>query len=131
MEKIMFKSLRNLLLLALLISGPAFASGRPFQQAEFDSLLKAGKPILVMIHASWCPVCKAQEPIIDALLKEPQYQKINALRVDFDSQKNIVREFHATYQSTLIVFDKGKEMDRSTGDTTKTGIAALLDQATF
>ena len=129
MEIPMLKLLRNLFLLTLFISGSALASGQPFQQAEFDALQKAGKPIVVMIHASWCPTCKAQEPILDALLKEPRFQKIAGLRVDFDDQKNIVKEFHATYQSTLIVFKGGKEVGRSTGDTTKEGIAGLLQKA--
>jgi thioredoxin 1 len=128
-EKPMHKLFRNLFLLALFISGSAFASGQPFKQADFDALQKAGKPIVVMIHANWCPTCKAQEPILDALLKEPRFQKIAGLRVDFDDQKKIVREFHATYQSTLIVFKAGKEVGRSTGDTTKEGIAALLAKA--
>lgn len=125
----MIKVFRNLFLFALFVSGSALASGKPFQQAEFDALQKAGKPIVVMIHASWCPTCKAQEPILDDLLKEPQFQKITGLRVDFDGQKKIVREFHATYQSTLIVFKDGKEVGRSTGDTRKAGIAALLSKA--
>ncbi len=122
----MLKFLRNILLLPLFFAGAAVSADRSFDQASFDTLQKQKKPILVEIHADWCPTCKAQEPIIAELLKTPEFQSISALRVDFDKQKNIVKAFKAQYQSTLIVFRNGNEVGRSTGDTSKDGIAALL-----
>lgn len=125
----MLKFLRNILLLPLFFAGAAVSADRSFDQASFDTLQKQKKPILVEIHADWCPTCKAQEPIIAELLKTPEFQSISALRVDFDKQKNIVKAFKAQYQSTLIVFKNGNEVGRSTGDTSKDGIAALLKKS--
>ena len=125
----MFKFIRSLLLLQFLAVGAALASDQAFNQAAFEALQKQGKPILVMIHADWCPTCKAQEPIIDELLKTPELQSITALRVDFDKQKTVVKAFRVQYQSTLIVFKGGKEVGCSTGDTQKDSIAALLKKA--
>jgi len=126
---IMRKFFRALLLLPLLTAGIAYAAGQAFDQAGFDALQQQKKPILVAIHADWCPTCKAQEPVLTELLKTPEFQAIHALRVDFDKQKKIVKAFKAQYQSTLIVFKDGKEVGRSTGDTSKDGIAALLKKA--
>lgn len=125
----MLKFLRSLCVLGLLVAGPSLAAGQPFDQASFDRLQKQGKPILVMIHADWCPVCRAQAPIIDKLLNEKDFQPITALRVDFDKQKSLVRHFRAVRQSTLIVFNGGKEVARSLGDTSEAGITALLMNA--
>lgn len=125
----MVEFFRSLLLFSLFAAGAALAGGQPFDQAAFDALQKQGKPILVTIHADWCPTCKAQDPIVSELLKTPALQGITALRVDFDKQKEVVRMFKAQYQSTLIVFKGGKEVGRSTGDTRKESIAALLKQA--
>jgi thioredoxin 1 len=125
----MFKFIRALILLPFLAVGTALASNQAFDQAAFDALQQQGKPILVMIHADWCPTCKAQEPIIGELLKTPELQSIVALRVDFDKQKTVVKAFKVQYQSTLIVFKGGKEVGRSTGDTRKDRIAALLRKA--
>ena len=125
----MFKFIRSLILLQFLAAGTALATEQAYNQAVFDALQKQGKPTLVMIHADWCPVCKAQEPILSELLKTPELQPITALRVDFDTQKAVVKAFKVQYQSTLIVFKGGREVGRSTGDTRKDSIAALLKKA--
>lgn len=123
------KILRTLVLLPFLAAGSALAADAPFDAAKFDALNKEGKPILVAIHADWCPTCKAQEPIVSGLLKTPEFKDITIFRVDFDGQKDAVKRFKAQYQSTLIVFKGGKEAGRSTGDTRKESIAALLKKA--
>jgi thioredoxin 1 len=68
-------------------------------------------------------------PIITKLLKQGDYQRINALRVDFDQQKGVVKAFKAIQQSTLIVFKGGREVGRSLGDTSEKGIEGLLKKA--
>jgi thioredoxin 1 len=120
---------RGFLLFVACLAGSAFAAPAAYDQTTFDHLLKEGKPILVEIQADWCPTCRAQAPVVADLLKTPRLKDITALRVDFDQQKDVVRAFKATLQSTLIVFRNGKEVGRSTGDTRKDSIAALLDKA--
>jgi thiol-disulfide isomerase/thioredoxin len=114
---------------ALLFSGLAFAVGKPFDQAAFDSANASGKPILVAVHADWCPTCKAQDPLLTELLKQPQYKDFVAYRVDYDSQKDVVKRFKVPMQSTLLVFKGGKEVGRSTGETRKDELAALMKKA--
>ena len=124
----MIKLLRSVCLF-LMFARVAFAGEEPFTQAAFDRLQQEGQPILVSIHANWCPTCRAQEPIVSKLLKQGDYQRIHALRVDFDQQKDVVKEFKAIKQSTLIVFKGGQEVGRSLGDTSEEGIEALLNKA--
>lgn len=123
------RALAPLLLVSLLAVGTAWAGDTAFDAATFDALLKQGKPILISVHADWCPTCKAQEPIVAELLATPELQGITALRVDFDSQKDVRKRFRVTYQSTLIVFKGGQEVGRTTGETDKQRIAALLRRA--
>ncbi|TSA13142.1 MAG: thioredoxin [Betaproteobacteria bacterium] len=105
------------------------AASKPYDQAGFDAAQAAGKPILVEIHADWCPTCRAQEPVISELLKEPKNANFVVLRVDFDKQKDVLKRFRTMYQSTLIVFKGKKEVSRSTGETRKDEIAAQLAKA--
>ena len=108
---------------------PALAAAAPYVAAAFDEALKAGKSILIEIHATWCPTCKAQSAILGPLFADPKFSKLVVLRVDFDAQKDIVRKFGARMQSTLIVFKGGAEVGRSVGDTNPDSIAALLGKA--
>ncbi|GGC70806.1 thioredoxin family protein [Undibacterium terreum] len=129
----MFSLFRKLFLfVAVALSGSVFAmsiAGQTYTQVEFDSLQKAGKPTLVMVHADWCPTCRAQDPLLLDLLQTPSLKAITALSVDFDTQKDVLRSFHVSKQSTLIIFKDGKEVARSTGDTNKDSLAALLKKA--
>src|SRR5271170_1360384 len=109
---------------------PAWASTAvPFSAEAFKAAQASGSPILVEIHADWCPTCKAQKPILDQLTAAPKFKDLKIFRVDFDAQKPVVKQFKAQMQSTLIVFRGTVEQGRSVGDTRQSSIAALLDKS--
>ena len=113
-----------------LVAAPAFAAERiPYTPLAFDAALKDGKSILVEIHATWCPTCKAQAPILSDLEKDSKFENLLVVHVDFDSQKDAVRRFGARMQSTLIAFKDGKETARSVGATDRASLADLLSKA--
>ncbi|WP_291849928.1 thioredoxin family protein [Bradyrhizobium sp.] len=117
-------------LLAAGWSQPASAAGPvPFSAEAFKAAQAAGSPILVEIHADWCPTCKAQAPILEKLAAEEKFKDLKIFRVDFDAMKAAVKEFRAQSQSTLIVFKGTVERGRSVGDTRQASIAALLDKS--
>ena len=104
------------------------ASPKPFDAKAFADAQRAGKPILVAIHASWCPTCKAQTPILGALTDDPKFKELAFFVIDFDSQKDLVQRFGARMQSTLIAFKGSHEAGRSVGDTKRESISALLNK---
>lgn len=112
-----------------LFSSSVMAEPQAYTQAAFDALQKEGKPTLVEVHATWCSTCRTQAPIINSLLKEPEFSGITALRVDYDDQEDVLASFKVRRQSTLIVFKNGKEVGRSTGDTSRVSISKLLQKA--
>ncbi|WKA31866.1 thioredoxin family protein [Bradyrhizobium roseum] len=117
-------------LLAAGWSLPASAgSAVPFSAEAFKAAQAGGGPILVEIHADWCPTCKAQTPILEKLAAEPKFKDLKIFRVDFDGMKAAVKDFKAQSQSTLIVFKGPAERGRSVGDTKPASIAALLDKS--
>ena len=105
------------------------ASPQPFDAKAFDDALKTGKPILIAIHATWCPTCMVQKPILSSLTADPKFSNLAYFVIDFDSQKELVRKFGARVQSTLIAFKGGKEQGRTVGDTDVKSIADLLNKA--
>lgn len=121
-------------LLAALVIGPllttAFAgSSAPYTPEAFKAAQAAGKPILVEVHADWCPTCKAQEAVLDVLKADPKFDKLVTFRVNFDQQKQVLREFGAQAQSTLIVFKGASEVGRSVGDTRRASIESLVGKS--
>ena len=121
-------------LAALLVTAGSFSSAFagapvPFSAEAFKAAQASDTPILVEIHADWCPTCKAQSPILDKLTADPKFRDLKVFRVDFDAMKPVVKQFSAQMQSTLIVFKGGSEQGRSVGDTKEASIAALLDKS--
>lgn len=114
-----------------LSAGPALAAPAavPFTPAAFEAALKSGKPVLVTVHADWCPTCKAQDPILSSLRDDAAFKGLVVFRVDYDGQKDVVKGFGVRMQSTLIVFKGGTEVGRSVGDTSRESIKALLAKA--
>ena len=78
------------------------------------------------MHASWCPICAKQRPILASLERTTELSDLVVFDVDFDSQKDVVRQFGAQQQSTLIVFKGKSEKGRSIGETDPSAIKALL-----
>lgn len=81
---------------------------------------------MVAVHASWCPTCKVQKPIVEELMKQNDYKDVTTLLIDFDSEKPLLSKYKVGMQSTLIAFKGISEVGRSVGDTTRPGIEGLV-----
>ncbi len=115
---------------ALALSPLASAmSPQSYDAKAFAAAQAAGKPILLHITAPWCPTCKAQTPILSKLEAEPNFKDMVVLNIDFDSKKDLLRQFNVRNQSTLVVFKGKQEVGRSVGDTDAASIEALLKKA--
>jgi thiol-disulfide isomerase/thioredoxin len=122
MRTIMLRALMGLIALVALPLGVQAAqsfNAKTFQQAQ-----AAGKTILVDVYASWCPVCRKQQPIIQSISQ--QRPNLVVYRVDFDADKDVLKRFRVQSQSTLIVFKGKNEVSRSVGDTDPSRIQALV-----
>ncbi|MBN9014301.1 MAG: thiol reductase thioredoxin [Rhizobiales bacterium 62-47] len=116
------------IVVAAVIAMPSLANaGQPFDARAFQASQAAGKSILVDVTAPWCPTCKQQRPIVQQIEKERP--DLVVFEVDFDSAKDVLKQFRVQYQSTLIVFKGSKEVARSTGETNPAPLRALVAKA--
>jgi thioredoxin 1 len=115
-----------LALSALLLSAVQAQARQPYNAKAFEQAQAASKTVLIHVHASWCPVCRRQEPILGQLEKEKP--GLVVFVVDFDSDKPLLKQLGVTSQSTLILFKGAKEVGRSMGDTDAARIAALVSK---
>lgn len=115
------------LALAIGAFGPADAfETKAFDDQTFKTDQAAGKSIVVDVFAPWCPTCKAQHQVFDTLKDKPEYANVIFFKVDFDSQKDVLKALKAQSQSTLIAFKGEKETARSAGETNAAKIEALI-----
>lgn len=113
-----------------MMAGPATAAdAMRYTPDAFAAAQKAGKPILVEVSAPWCPICKSQKAVLAKLGTDPRFGDLQIFDVDFDSQKDVLRQFDARMQSTLIVFKGATETGRSVGETQAEWIEGLLEKA--
>ncbi|WP_055334262.1 thioredoxin family protein [Ralstonia solanacearum] len=118
---------RSLVAFVLLFSSVfAQAGEQRFSQKAFDDLRAAGKPVLLHVHATWCPICKKQAQVISALESEDRFKSLTVMRVDFDTEKAVQAALKVNARSTMIAFKGETEVGRSVGDTNPDSIAALL-----
>ena len=109
----------------LLLSLDAFAR-QPFDAKAFEQAQAVGRTVLIDVYASWCPVCKKQQPTIARLEKEKP--GLIVYEVNFDNDKSALKKFGVQAQATLIVFKGTNEVGRSTGDSDPARIQALIEK---
>ena len=116
-------------LMLTLLSTLAVSAEIPFNQAQFDATRAAGKPVAVVFHADWCPTCRAQAPVLKELAQSPELRPVTLYVADSDTERGLKKSLGVTTQSTIVVFKNGQEIARSTGDTQRDSLAALLRHA--
>ena len=113
--------------LAIALAAPAQAgtlSG--FKTSTFETLKAQHRPVVVFVHAPWCPICRAQEKTITRLLATPKYKDVTVLTIDFDTQKPLWTRFGVRQQSTLIGFRGAKETARLAFDADPARVTQVL-----
>ena len=99
---------------------------QPFDAKAFEEAQAAGKTVLIDVYASWCPVCKKQQPTIARL--ENEKPGLIVYEVNFDNDKSVLKRFGVHAQATLIVFKGAKEVGRSTGVSDPGRIQTLVEK---
>jgi thioredoxin 1 len=108
--------------LALAAAGAVAASTRASfaattSLAEIEAAIAAGGAVFIHVTAPWCGTCKRQKPIVAELLAKREYQGLQKIDVDFDSQGDVLQKFRVQRQATMLVFKDGKEAGRAIGET--------------
>ena len=114
----------------LLATGAAQAlTLKPFTAADFAAAQKAGSPVAVHFHATWCPTCRAQDKALDALKSDPALKDVTVFKADYDQEKALKKDMNIRTQSTFVVFKGSTEVARSAGMTDTEKIKATLAAA--
>lgn len=102
---------------AALTGTAAFANFVSYTAQSFKGELQSGTPVIVHVHADWCPTCRKQLPTLQSMMQEQDYATAKFVRVDFDKDKEFLTAHKVSSQSTILVFKGGKEVARLNGVT--------------
>lgn len=97
-------SRRLFALAALCVLSLASAWAEPYNEDRFKTLQAQNKLILVEVNAPWCPVCQAQQKVLKYYQRKNPDSGLHVLTIDFDTQKDLVRQFRAPRQSALFLY---------------------------
>lgn len=75
----------------------------PYSAAALASAQKAGEPVALHFHATWCSTCKAQDKAFNELQSDPSL-KLTVLQADYDTEVDLKKQLKVRSQSTLIVY---------------------------
>jgi thioredoxin len=84
-------------------------------EGEFkEKVLGSDKPVIVEFGAEWCRPCKSLEPVLKKLGVEWEGKAV-LFQIDVDQAQNLTQQFSIFSVPTIILFIKGKPIERMTG----------------
>lgn len=87
-------------------------------------IINADNMVLVDFFATWCGPCQMMAPVLEDISDEFDY--VDVYKLDIDENPELCREYDVDSVPTIILFQKGEEIERFIGVTGKSSIANAL-----
>jgi thioredoxin 1 len=113
-----------IILTAMALPTLAAAQGA-YESRQFEEALASG-PVIAHVYADWCPVCRAQKPVLATLAKDQALSGVKVFTVNFDKDRHFLRTYRVGNQSVILLFKDGQEAIRLIGITDAESIRARL-----
>ena len=99
---------------------------KEIRENEFeDAVLNEKGKVLVDFYATWCGPCRMLRPVLDEIASERNDKKI--VSIDVDDAEELARKYGIISIPCLILFENGKEINRSVGLKSKSEIEGMLE----
>ena len=79
-----------------------------------SEVLKSEKPVFVDFWAEWCGPCRMVGPVVEQIA-QTHSDKIKVVKLNVDENQDIAMKYGIQSIPSLMVFNKGKEINRTVG----------------
>lgn len=85
-----------------------------FTKTDYDKALAENKIIFLDFYANWCPICRAETPVLQEGFNGLKTDKIIGFRVNFNDtetdsdEKALAKQFSVPYQHFKVILKDGK-----------------------
>lgn len=96
--------------------------------ANFEQeVLNSDKRVLVDFYADWCGPCKILSPRVAEIANENKDLKV--VKINVDQNEDLARKYNISSMPTLLVIEKGKELNRAVGALSKSTVLKFIREA--
>ena len=88
-------------------------------------VLNSEKRVLIDFYADWCGPCNRLFPLVNKVASENK--DIKVVRIDVDQNEDLMNQYNVRSIPTLVVIEKGKEINRQVGLISEEGILKLIN----
>ena len=87
-------------------------------------VLNSDKKVLIDFYATWCVPCQMLSPVLEEVATENS--DIKLVKIDVDQNEELAYKYGISAMPTVIVMEKGEEINRSVGVISKEEILKLI-----
>ena len=95
-------------------------------EEQFNTIIAAGKPVIIDFTATWCGPCQRIAPFFEEL--STKYPSVTFIKVDVDEMDSISGACGVRCMPTFLVYKDGKKTDAKLEGASPDALEALVKQ---